>query len=167
MRDLASGLVAIALLGFAGCASSPLDDSHEAADIIRDPFLEAQATIRAEMLALNDIGRLRDWDGLRAAHLEGSKFSEIGTGFERNDFEEMIAAEIAGVSALQDLSIDFRDLKIDVFGDVAVATSFPHYTWTEANGKRGGMQRRATMVYVNTADGWKIAHEHLSEPGTE
>lgn len=167
MRNLTSGLVAIAMLGFAGCASSPPPESHEVADIIRDSFPEAQAAIRAEMLGLGDIGRRLDWDGLRAAHLGGSKFSEIGAGFKRNDFEEMIAEEIAGVSALQDLSIDFRDLKIDVFGDVAVATSFPLYTWTDANGEKGELQVRATMVYVKTADGWKIAHEHLSSPDTE
>ena len=167
MRNLTSGLVAIALFGFAGCTSSLTTDSHGAADIIREPFPEAQADIREEMLALNDIGRRHDWDGLRAAHLEGPKFSEIGTGFERNGFEEMIAVEIAGVSATQDLSIDFRDLKIDVFGDVAVATSFPLFTWTDANGEKGESQVRATMVYVRTPGGWKIAHEHLSSPDTE
>ena len=167
MRDLTSGLVAIALLGFAGCVSSPVDESHEAADIISDSFPEAQAAIRAEIEALNDIGGRRDWEALRAAHLEGPKFSEIGNDFERNGFEEMIAAEIAGVSAAQDLSIEFQDLKIDVFGDVAIATSFPVYSWAEGDGERGEAQVRATMVYVRTADGWKIAHEHVSSPETE
>ena len=167
MRVLSSGVVAIALLGLVGCTSAPTAKSQEVADIVRETFPEAQAAIRADMLALNDIGRTHDWDALRAAHLESPKFTDFGAGLERHDFEEMIAAEIDAVSALHDVAIDFRDLKIDVFGDVAVATSFPHYTWTEANGKRGGMQRRATMVYVNTADGWKIAHEHLSAPCTE
>jgi len=167
MRDLTSGLLAIAMLGFAGCTSSPPAESHDAADIVRDPFPEAQAAIRAEMLALSDIGRRHDWDGLRAAHLEGPKFSEIGAGLERNDFEEMITGEIAQVSAVQNLSIDWRELKIDVFGDVAVATSFPLYTGTDANGETGELELRATMVYVKTADGWKIAHEHLSPPAAE
>ena len=125
MRDLTGGLLAVAMLGFAGCTSSPPAESHDTADIVNDPFPEAQAAIRAEMLALGDIGRRHDWDGLRAAHMEGLKFSEIGAGLERNDFEEMITGEIARVSAVQNLSIDWRELKIDVFGDAAVATSFP------------------------------------------
>ena len=133
-----------------------------APDIIHDSFPEAQAAIRAEMLALNDIGPNLDFDALRAAHLQSPKFSDFGDGLERHDFDQMIAAEIAAVSVLKDLSIDFRDLKIDVFGDVAIATSFPHYAWTNEDGKRDGMNRRATMVYVKTADGWKIAHENLS-----
>ena len=70
MRHLTSGLVVVALLGFAGCTNLPPAESHDAADMIRDPFPGAQAAIRAEMLALNDIGRHRDWDGLRAAHLD-------------------------------------------------------------------------------------------------
>ena len=167
MRHLASGLIAVALAGFAGCTDSPPAESHGSADMIHDPFSEAQAAIRTEMLALDDIVGHRDWDALRAAHLEGAKFSQIGAGFERNDFEAMIAGEIARASAVQELSIDFRDLKIDVFGDVAVATSFPLYTWTDANGEKDELQLRATMVYVKTADGWKIAHEHLSSPDAE
>ncbi len=159
MKDLWSAVAAIVLLGLSGCTGSPTRD------IVRDSFPEAEAAIRAEMLALNDIDN--DWDALRAAHLQGPKFTDFGAGFERHDFEEMIAAEIAAVSSVKDLAIDFRDLKIDVFGDVAIATSFPHFTWTNENGERDGMHRRATMVYVKTADGWKIAHEHLSAPETE
>ena len=167
MKRFTSKLIAVALLGFVGCAGSPPGKSHATVDIISDSFPEAQAAIRAEIDALNDIGGRHDWDALRSAHLEGPKFSEIGSGFERNGFEEMIAAEIAGVSAAQDLSIEFRDLKIDVFGDVAVATSFPVYSWAEGDGERGEAQVRATMVYVRTSDGWKIAHEHVSSPETE
>ena len=159
MKDLWSAVVAIVLLGLSGCTGSPTRD------IVRDSFPEAEAAIRAEMLALNDIDN--DWDALRAAHLQGPKFTEFGAGLQRHDFEEMIAAEIAAVSEMKNLAIDFRDLKIDVFGDVAIATSFPHFTWTNENGERDGMHRRATMVYVKTADGWKIAHEHLSAPETE
>ena len=49
MKDLWSAVVAIVLLGFSGCTGSPTRD------IVRDSFPEAEAAIRAEMLALNDI----------------------------------------------------------------------------------------------------------------
>ena len=76
----------------------------------------------------------------------------------------MIAEEIAALSVLQNFAIDFRELKIDVFGDVAVATSFPLYTWTDANDEKVELGVRSTMVWVKTAAGWKIAHEHNSSP---
>ena len=167
MRYLWIGLVAAVSLASVGCSSVPTASSGEAADIVRDTFPEAQAAIRAEMLALNDIGRNHDWDALRAAHLQGPKFTELGSGLERHDFEQMIATEIAGLSPLEDFSVDFRDLKIDVFGEVAVATSFPVYRGTTANGEGVEIERRATMVYVRTEEGWKIAHEHLSASGTD
>ena len=56
---------------------------------------------------------------------------------------------------------------IDVFGDVALATSFPSYTGSISNGEKIEIERRATMVYVKTTDGWKIAHEHVSVPEGE
>ena len=79
----------------------------------------------------------------------------------------MLEREVAGLSALEEFSIDWRDLKIDVFGDVAVATAFPIYTGTSADGEKIELERRATMIYVKTPDGWKIAHEHLSVPDAE
>jgi ketosteroid isomerase-like protein len=136
-------------------------------DIIQDPFPEAQEAVRAAILSLEGIGRSRDWEALRAAHLEGPKFTDFGTGMRRHDFEQMLATEIAGISGMDDFSADFRDLKIDVFGNVAVATSFPIYTGTSANGEKIEIERRATMIYVETRDGWKIAHEHLSKPEPE
>ena len=84
---------------------------------------------------------------------------------ERQGFADMIADEIKAVSAAQDLSIEFRDLKIDVFGDVAIATSYPLFTFKDPDGKPGVREARMTLVWVKTPDGWKIVHEH-SSPNT-
>jgi hypothetical protein len=157
-------MVTVVLLGFAGCAGSPPAGSPEGTDIVHDPFPAEESAIRAEMLALDDVANRQVWDALRSAHLEGPKFTGIGRGLERQNFEEMIADEIAALSVLQNFAIDFRELKIDVFGEVAVATSFPLYTWTDANDEEVELELRSTMVWVKTADGWKIAHEHNSSP---
>ena len=140
------------------------ENNNAIRDIVADPFPEAQQAIREEILALEEVGRSRDWEALRAAHLEGPKFTDFGSGMERDNFDQMLETEIAALSAIDDFTADFRDLKIDVFGDVAVATSFPVYTGTSANGEKIKIERRATMVYVRTPHGWKIAHEHLSVP---
>jgi len=164
MNAWTQGFRIVLLLGAAGCASSTVADTGVGHDIATYEFPDAQEAIRAEMLSLQDIGRRRDWEALRTAHLEGPKFSDFGAGMERSDFDEMLANEIAAISGLNDFAIDFRELKIDVFGDVAVATSFPIYRGSDSDGAKIEIERRATMVYVKTADGWKIAHEHLSVP---
>ena len=159
---LSNGALVVLLLGLTACTSPTPTESKKGADIVRDSFPEAKAAIRAEMLDLDDIVNRRDWDALRSAHLESSKFTKFGRGHERQGFDEMIGEEIAGASAVRDLSIDFRDLKIDVFGDVAVATSVPLFVMTNASGETVKIEVRGTMVWVKTADGWKIAHEHNS-----
>jgi len=50
-----------------------------------------------------------------------AKFTEFADGWQRNDFDAMLAREVAGLSAPEELSIDWRDSKVDVFEDVAVA----------------------------------------------
>ena len=167
MSAWSRGFTIVLLLGAAGCANSTVTDTSVGHNIVTYEFPDAQEAIRAEMLSLQDIGRRRDWEALRIAHLESPKFSDFGAGMERSDFDEMLATEITAISGLDDFAIDFRDLRIDVFGDVAVATSFPIYTGSNSNGEKIEIERRATMVYVKTADGWKIAHEHVSVPEGE
>jgi ketosteroid isomerase-like protein len=131
-------------------------------NIVEDRFAGDEAAIRAAMLELDDVVNRQDWDALRSSHLDGEKFSKLKRGQGRQDFEEMIAEEIANMSVMKDFKIDFRDLKIDVFGDVAVASSPALYTWTDQSGKAIERDMLATMVWVKTAEGWRIAHEHNS-----
>ncbi len=155
--------LAFVLAGVASCAASPTVESSSARELIHDPCPEAQAAVRAAVLEISEhVGR-NDFDALRADHLESPKFTKFGPRvMRRQDFEGMIADEIAAVSAARDLSIDFRELEIGVFGDVAVATCYPRFTSRDANGEPLQREARMTLVYVRTPDGWKIAHEHSS-----
>lgn len=51
------------------------------------------------------------------------------------------------------------DLKIDVFGDVGIATYYPHVSFT-SDGEMVTVMGRQTLVFLETAEGWKIVHEH-------
>jgi ketosteroid isomerase-like protein len=134
---------------------------------VDDRFPEAGAAVRAAMLRLEDLVNRRDWDGLRSSHLDSPKFTRFGQGAQRQNFDEMIADEIASLSSVKDLSIDFRDLKIDVFGDVAVARSFPLFSFKGPNGEAVELEVRSTFVFVKTPNGWKITHEHNSSTNVE
>ena len=54
---------------------------------------------------------------------------------------------------------EVRDLKIDVFDDIAVATYYPYITYV-LNGEEIKGSGRQTFVFLNTKDGWKLVHEH-------
>ena len=61
--------------------------------------------------------------------------------------------------AVSNYKQEVRDLKIDVFDDVAIATYYPHFSFIiNGEGKEGS--GRQTLVFLSTGDGWKIVHEH-------
>ncbi|MBL0375169.1 nuclear transport factor 2 family protein [Rhizobium sp. KVB221] len=59
---------------------------------------------------------------------------------------------------------DVRDVKLRVGEDVAFWTGLVHITGTKADGDVVDLWFRQTLGLVNTAAGWKVAHEHESVP---
>ena len=158
-------VVAFALIGLASCLGSPPTEPEEAREILREEFPEAQAAVRAALLELTEHARRHDGDGQRSAHLDSPKFSRFGGGgLARQDFEETVAEEIAAFSKLYDLSTEFPEMRVDVFGEVAILTSLVSFSATDESGKPVEAGARLTLVYVDTPDGWKIVHEHVSAP---
>jgi ketosteroid isomerase-like protein len=52
-------------------------------------------------------------------------------------------------------------VKVDVFGDVGIATFILDYSF-EVEGATVRKKDRATLVFVKEGGEWKITHEHLS-----
>jgi len=52
-----------------------------------------------------------------------------------------------------------QDLKVDVFGNVAIATYYPKVTFVK-EGETRNVSGRQTLVFLKTDEGWKIVHEH-------
>ena len=161
MRPVLRSVLALAWIPLAGCVATH-DGQAAARDIVRDEFPDAQEAVRSAILELNEIVARGDWEGLRAAHLESPKFSDVGTSLHRSDFEEMIQAEVAAIQAMNIKQIDWRDLRVDVFGDVAVSTVFPVYSGMDEDGGAIDVEAVVTFVHVSTPEGWKIAHEHVT-----
>jgi ketosteroid isomerase-like protein len=59
-----------------------------------------------------------------------------------------------------------RDLKIDVFGNVAIATFILDVSF-KTTAAQVQKQERSTMLFVKKDEVWKITHEHFSpfKPG--
>ena len=65
------------------------------------------------------------------------------------------------MTSLQGLKMRANGLKIDVFGDIGIATFILDYSF-EAGGMTVLKNDRTTMVFVKVDGEWKITHEHLS-----
>lgn len=135
-------------------------EGHHREDLVGDPFPEAQAELREVVRTIADDAKTANLDGLRAIHLESDKFTKFGPrSFDRQDVASTNRSEVAFWGSASVVDYETRDLKIDVFGDVGIVTYYPHVTFM-----RDGVERQAsgrqTLVFLRTAHGWRIVHEH-------
>lgn len=104
-----------------------------------------------------------NWEGFRAAFADDAtvfyprEFSRRAEGradFEKG-FQQVFERIRAGRSKGPYMDLQPRDLKIQIAGDVAIATF--HLD------DRPGFLNRRTVVLQKGASGWKIIHLHASE----
>ncbi len=146
----------LVLLLLVSCASErPLQQ-----DVINDPFPEAQAKLREVVESIVKDAMTANIEGLQAAHLDSEKFTKFGPrSFNRQDVASTNESEAAFFGSISNFNQEVRELKIDVFGDVGIATYYPHVSFVQ-DGEEKTASGRQTLVFLKTANGWKIVHEH-------
>jgi len=141
----------------AGCASTPTP--KPSAD-----YPQARAQIQQRLNEIFDAAEKKDLDRLDSYHLYGPKFSKFaGETFSRQDAATSRQGEHDGLGTINNLSMKADDLKIDLFGDVGIATFVLNYSFKQGT-DTVEKKARSTMVFVNESGAWKIAHEHFSTP---
>ena len=141
---------------FAGCVSG----SYEAKDLVNDSFVDRQWEIREAVMSIKRDIEARNIEGLRATHLESEKFTKFGPrSFERQDVAGTNESEAAFFSSISNAKYEAKDLKIDVFGDVGIATYYPEVSFVR-DGREVVVSGRQTLVFLKTDSGWKLVHEH-------
>jgi ketosteroid isomerase-like protein len=147
-------LLLLALI-VAGCASQKTSG-------VRSDDRGAQAQIRQRLQEVFDAAEKKDFKRLDSYHLYGPAFTKFtGSSPERLDAAAGQKGEHDGLGAINGLQMRADGLKIDVFGEVGIATFILDYSF-DANGERVQKKERTTLVFVKESGGWKIAHEHLS-----
>jgi ketosteroid isomerase-like protein len=135
-------------------------DEPPAPDLIGDTFPDAQAELRLAVKSIVNDAMTANIEGLQAAHLVSDKFTKFGPrSFERQDVASANASEAAFFSSISDLEYETRDLQVDVFEDVGIATYYPHVSFVQ-DGEEKRASGRQTLVFLKTGEGWKIVHEH-------
>lgn len=130
-------------------------------DLARDTFPDAQAQVRRRLDEIWDSANKKDLDRLGSYHLYGPKFTEFKDGAPRGDAASGEQGERAFFTIASDVRVDMKDLAVNVFGDVAIATFNGDYRAT-LDGNPIAMQAGTTMVLVRAGGDWKIVHEHIS-----
>ena len=140
------------------------DDTQEVVtiDIINDEFPEAQQEV------MNTFGEVAqsildgDMDKLISFHAYSPKFTEFKNGEPRNNgaANEAYERNVFG-SVTEVVKFDANDLKIAVYGDVAILTFHSDFHL-----KFGAdlviVNDQISLIFAKTTNGWKMVHEHHS-----
>lgn len=132
-------------------------------NIIDDEFAEEQREIEKRLSEILDAVRVKDFERLAGYHLYSPKFTKFNEvdPMGRLGIDENNRVEQEELGAVDNFDGTIHELKIDVFGPVAVTTGIFECT-SEAGGETGSDRIRMTLIFVADSRDWKIAHEHLS-----
>jgi ketosteroid isomerase-like protein len=129
---------------------------------LADDRPEERNQVQRRLDQVLDAAAKKDFPRLDSYHLYCPKFTKFTGGAPgRLDAEAARKDEHDGLGAATDMRMKTDDLKIDVFGNVGIATFVLDYSFNRTNGTVG---RRvlSTLVFVKDHGEWKITHEHLS-----
>jgi ketosteroid isomerase-like protein len=148
-------LLAFLSVVLSGCACLTITDLN--ADHPSD-----QAAIERRLNEIFDSAAKKDFARLDSYHLYGPKFTKFSPGQPaRQDAVAGRNGEHKGLAAVNDLNMRADDLKIDVFGDVGIATFTLAYSF-KSGADRIEKKEHSTLVFVKDHGAWKITHEHFS-----
>lgn len=148
-----SGLLPVIAVLAVGCVSP---GRNAGADYQPKTQIERRLTEIFDAAAKKDMNRLDSY------HFYGPKFTKFAAEQPgRQDATAARKAEHQGLGSINDLSIKAEELKIDVFGDVGIATFVMRYTF-KAGTDTIEKKARSTLVVVKEGAAWRIAHEHFS-----
>ena len=133
-------------------------------DVVHGQHPAAQAAVARRVQEILDAVGAKDVDRLDSYHLFGPKFTKFDDAepYDRQDAETTRRLERELVSAAEALAFRHEELKVDVFGPVAVATFVLDWAATMPDGQEYAARSRATLVLVEDGAEWKIVHEHFS-----
>jgi hypothetical protein len=152
--SLKSALAVVVSILLSGCAQS-------AKNLATEPYPDEQAQVKQRLDEIWKSAEAKELAKLKSFHLYGPKFTEFKDGAPRGDAVSGEAGEQGFFSAATEARVEMKELKINVFGDVAVATFEGNFS-AKMGGQPIADRAQSTMVFVKDQGEWKIAHEHFS-----
>jgi len=125
--------------------------------------------IEALIRAFFEAGKSKDLTALADFHGPRDQFTKFDENppYTRQNSEEAFVYEQAAFANISDYNYSIDELRIDLLGDVAIATFYLTYSGMFVNdysfeGSPVRARTRVTMALARSPKGWKMVHEHLS-----
>jgi ParB family transcriptional regulator, chromosome partitioning protein len=126
--------------------------------------IDEKKTIAKIIVDSYEITRTNDFESFQRMHMFGNGYS-LFSGFASTELEEDEEAVIQERKWFYEIAPNLvwkiNNLKVNIFGNVAVATLIVSYT-SPYGGESTKITTRGTVVLIKTLDSWKIFHEHYS-----
>ncbi len=129
-----------------------------------------ESVIKRAVYKAFEIGKSKDLQSIAGMHYNDKRFSKFGDTppYMRMDYKETCMHEELHFASVSDYDFKIADLRIDLFGDMAIATFLlehsgmlvDDYSFT---GRTMSAKSRATMVFQKKDSEWLIVHEHFSK----
>jgi hypothetical protein len=131
--------------------------------ILVEPYAQEQLEVERRVEEIMSAARRRAVDELDSYHAFGRKFTKFDdfAPLERQDADTTRRLEREAILGVEEFDPRVIDLKVDVFGPVAVTTFVMDYA-VVADGERHELRARGTLVLANEGGEWLIVHEHFS-----
>jgi hypothetical protein len=131
--------------------------------ILVRPFVQEQLEVERRIEDIMSAARRQAVDELETYHAFGRKFTKFDDfePLERQDGKTTRRLEREAVLGVEEFDPRVVDLKVDIFGPVAVTTFIMDYA-VVAEGERHEFRARGTLVLVKDSGEWLIVHEHFS-----
>ena len=131
--------------------------------ILVEPYAQEQLEVERRIEEIMSAARRRAVDELDSYHAFGRKFTKFDdfAPLERQDADTTRRLEREAILGVEEFDPRVIDLKVDVFGPVAVTTFVMDYA-VVAEGERHELRARGTLVLANEGGEWLIVHEHFS-----
>jgi hypothetical protein len=135
-----------------------LADVASSQAVVEDP---AEAEVRSILVKRFDGIKNKDEASVRAVVDQGySKFDDWAP-LTRQESEEALKSEFGAFKVLSNYNYELKDVKVNIFGDAAVATYYIQYQGVIRD-RPFNVSSRVTTVLKRGDSGWRILHEHLS-----
>lgn len=133
-------------------------------DLIHEMYPKEQAEVESRIQEIMAAARAKDVDRLESYHLYGPKFTKFDDfePLDRQDADTTRRLEREAIAGAREFIPAIADLKVDVFGPVAVTTFVFDYAVTTQDDEQLALRARSTMVLARENSEWKIVHEHFS-----
>jgi hypothetical protein len=132
--------------------------------MLTEPYASEQLEVERRVEDIMSAARTQAIDELESYHAFGPKFTKFDDfePLERQDGATTRRLEREAILGVKEFDPRLVDLKVDVFGPVAVTTFVMDYRVVDDEGERHSFRARATMVLAKEPSGWLIVHEHFS-----